>query len=317
MLEFKSFNEFSDWESCMKLWNSEVGFMYPITKRLFDHHVVNSIYLDKDASFGAFLDNELVGFIIGKKYIGDLIPGYVNRAWINLLFVKRKARKQGIGSKLLDNLLGVFKNEGINEVWVGQDLGNFFPGVPSDFDGTTPSFLTKRGFEILGVTHDLLMIKPFLKKIENKTNYEYRYMEEKDIPSLREFMTTNFYGRWNHELEEYLSNYKKDLKCYYLALDKGKVIGFLKTNRPSEYNVSYNTTWYDRFNDLIGIGPLGVSKDYRGLGVSREIFNNAFYELHTEGYDNLFIDWTGLMEYYQTFNYEVWKSYTKAKIKLN
>ena len=315
MIEIKSFNSFSDYDKCRELWNSELGFMYPINEGLFNHHVTNSPYLYKNASFGAFLDNELVGFIISKIYDGELISAYKTRGWISLFFVKRKSRKNGIGSMLLDKALEEFKKLGKEEVWMGQDLGNFFPGVPSDFDNLTTNFLEKRGFSFLGITHDLLMIKPFNKEVKNKTNYIYRYMKDSDIPSLRAFMVKNFPGRWNFELEEYLS-INKDLRCYFLALDKDKVIGFLKINTPSSDNYSYNITWSDRFDDLIGIGPLGVDKDYRGQGVSREIFNNAFYSLHLEGHDNLFIDWTGLMEYYQTFNYEVWKCYNKYKIKL-
>ena len=316
MIEIKSFNEFSDYDKCRTLWNSEVGFMYPISVDLFNHHVTNSLYLYKNASFGAFLDNELVGFIIGKIFDNDLIPAYKNRGWISLFFVKRKARRSGIGTSLLEKSLDEFRKLNKEEVWIGQDIGNFFPGVPADFDNLTPTFLTKRGFEALGATHDLLMIKPFSTEVKNKTNYEYRYMKDSDIPSLREFMVKNFPGRWNFELEEYLE-INKDLRCYFLALDNNKVIGFLKINTPSKYNYSYNITWKDRFDDLIGIGPLGVDKEYRGEGISREIFNNAFYSLHKEGHDNLFIDWTGLMEYYQTFNYEVWKCYNKFKIKLN
>lgn len=315
MLEFKSFNEFDDYNKCREIWNDELGFMYPITDILFLHHVTNSKYLDKNASFGAFLNNELVGFIIGKTYSGDLIPAYNNRGWISLFFVRRKMRRQGIGSKLLELSLNEFRKLGKAEVWMGQDLGNFFPGVPTDFDNITPNFLSNRGFTMLGATHDLLMIKPFEREFKNLASCTYRYMEEKDIESLRRFMVKNFPGRWNFELEEYLE-IKKDLKCYFLALEGDEVVGFLKINRPSKDNLSYNVTWYDRFDDLIGIGPLGVDKEKRGNGISRDIFNNAFKGLHEEGHDNLFIDWTGLMEYYQTYNYEVWKTYNKAKIVL-
>ena len=314
MIEIKSFNEF-DYSECRNIWNSEVGFMYPISEGLYNHHVTNSPYLDKNASFGAFLDNELVGFIIGKTYSGELIPAYNNRGWISLLFVKRKKRRQGVGSLLLERSLAEFTKLGKQEVWIGQDLGNFFPGVPTDFDNLTPSFLEKRRFSFLGATHDLLMIKPFDKEVKNKTNYLYRYMKDSDIPSLRAFMVKNFPGRWNYELEEYLEKGNKE-RSYFLALDNDKVIGFLKINFPSPNNYSYNITWCERFNDLVGIGPLGVDRDYRGEGISREIFNNAFYSLNQEGHDNLYIDWTGLMEYYQTFNYEVFKTFNKFKIEL-
>lgn len=315
MIEIKDFTSISDLDEVRKLWNEEVGFIFPITEKLFNHHVVNSLYLAPNASYGAYLDNKLVGVIITKTYSGDEISAYNDRAWISLFYVSKYFRRRGVGSLLLEKVIDEVKKMGKKMIQIGQDLGNFFPGIPCDFDNLTASFLEKRGFKMLGYTHDLLLKEPFNKEIVIKNDLEYRYATLSDKEELLKFMEKNFPGRWNFELKEYYKNETK-FNNYFIARDKEKVVGFVRVNRKENENISYNINWYDRFNDLIGIGPLGVDKDERGKGISKEMISVLLKELADQGKNEVLIDWTSLLVYYQQFGFEVWKCYMKAIMTL-
>ena len=315
MIEIKDFTSISDYDETRKLWNEEVGFIFPITEKLFNHHVVNSLYLTPNASYVAYLDNKLVGVIITKTYSGDEILAYNDRVWISLFYVSKYFRKRGIGSLLLEKVVDEAKKMGKKMIQIGQDLGNFFPGIPCDFDNLTAPFLEKRGFKMLGYTHDLLLKEPFNKEIVIKNDLDYRYATLSDKDELLKFMEKNFPGRWNFELKEYYENEIK-FNNYFIARNEKKVVGFVRVNRKDNENISYNINWYDRFDDLIGIGPLGVDKDERGKGISKEMLSVLLKGFANQGKNEILIDWTGLLVYYQQFGFEVWKCYMKAIMTL-
>lgn len=315
MLKISDFTEFSDYSNVRKLWNEEVGFIYPISDEVFDHHVVNSPYLAKNASFAAYLDNLLVGVVIIKTYSGEEIPAYNDRAWISLFYVSKRFRRQGIGSLLLEKAINKVKEIGKKEIHMGQDLGNLFPGIPCDFDNLTANFIEKRGFKLLGYTHDLLLKEPYIKKENNKLGLIYRFATIDDKDNLLDFLLKNFPGRWHYEAVEY---FKKEYRSnnYYIALDKDEIVGFVRVNEEKDKIYAYNTNWSSRFKNLVGIGPLGVDRERRGNGISKEMISTLLSNLHEEGKDEILIDWTGLLVYYQQFGFEVWKCYMKAKMIL-
>lgn len=317
MIEYKSFNELSDNElNCIKdLWNDEVGFVFPISDKVFLHHTTNSKFLAKNASFIAISDEKLIGVIIAKNYIGEEILAYQGRSFISLFYVSKCYRNQGIGSTLLNKCLSNLRYEKRSVCYIGQDIGNFFPGIPCDFDSLTESFLSKRGFTSFGYTHDLLL-KDRSQIKEIKSNYSFRYLNSSDVSEKNEllrFMESNFPGRWSYELKEYLK-YEIDFDNYYLAFDEKKIIGFVRVNDSSNKNISYNITWSPRFNNLVGIGPLGIDKEYRKKNISKEMINSLLLTIDKKC--DVLVDWTSLMTYYQQFGFEVWKSYLKMKIDL-
>ena len=98
-MEIISLFEYSSYEELYKMWNSEYGNIFPITKSLFDRNTRNAY--DK-ASFVALVDNIAVGFIIGKVWSDEYeIKGYEDCGWINLIYVLPQYRKLGIGTALL------------------------------------------------------------------------------------------------------------------------------------------------------------------------------------------------------------------------
>ena len=72
---------------------------------------------------------------------------------------------------------------------------------------------------------------------------------------------------------------------------------------------SYSLTWRKRFMALGGIGPLGVDTSYRNKNIGYDIVAYAHNVLIDNNVSNIIIDWTGLLDFYRQFGFEVFKSY--------
>ena len=302
------------------LWNKEIGFIFKLDYDLFSEKV-NNKYLAENASWVCFKGDELVGFIIGKRYDNDSdIPKYIDKGWISLFYVSLYFRRQGIGNYLLEKCEEGLKNLGVNSISVGSDLGNFFPGVPADFDNLTDVFLKTRGYEVGRYTHDLIKILSSNDLMDNDESMDitfngnketiiFRYATKDDEKIVLDFFKANFFGRWYSEAKEYFLD--KDIVSEYLiALHNDKVVGFLRCNYGLIKKSSYNNTWRNNFNKLVGVGPLGIDPLYRKHGIAKRLLLKCASDAYKMGYKEAMIDWTGLMHIYQKYGYQVWKCYS-------
>ena len=130
----------NDLLNCLKLWNQEMGLIYPISEKAFFQNVIN--YADKDVLV-ALNEEEVIGFIILKRFDDDKFVDYKTKLFISLFYVSKRYRKQGIGSMLIDFAEKIGRDR---DLIIGKDIYNFFPGVPTDFDNLTDVWLEKRGF---------------------------------------------------------------------------------------------------------------------------------------------------------------------------
>jgi len=300
---FKTECTHNDYKDMLQLWNGEKGRIYPYNMASFDFNVID--YPEKQAM--AAFDSEsgiMLGFIILKEFHNDYLTGYNDSLFIHLFYVSKKARHQGIGSKFIE-----FADEVANgrEIWVGKEIGNFAPGVPYEFDNLTDAFLKKRGYTIGRYTHDLVYRNPKKQELTNK-EITYQFCTEEKLPEMIEFIERNGWKRWAYEaIEEF--KHKKDNTCYVIGLDKGKVISFAKANNLDNGENSYNMMWKDRFKNLGGIGPLGVDKEYRKMHLGGDVVKAAINALVDYGVSDIMIDWTGLLEFYEKYGFELYKAY--------
>ena len=323
MNKYKVINYSKKYQSdIINLWNSEVGFIFPITEDMFNQNISNSKYFNMDASFVCLDGEKVVGFILCKVYDNNnIIEKYFDTAFISLMYVARENRKQGIGSFILEKAEEVLKKMNIKKINVGSDIDNFFPGIPNDFDNLTDVFFRKRGYNLAGYTHDLVRcinerneqnynINDILSKIDGFT---IRYAKKSDEKKVLDFFKKCFYGRWYYEAKEYFDN--NDIKEEYLIViddKKDVVVGFLRTNKGLIDKISYNIMWKKRFNKLLGFGPLGVDIEYRKRGLAMSLLKYGTIEAYKDNFSDILIDWTGLVEFYQKLGFEVWKCYQYA-----
>jgi len=313
MINIKNFSEINPCDVAY-LWNEEVGFIYPITEQLFDQNVTGCEYFYSDASFVATQDDKIVGFIISKIWNDDrAIESYKTIGWISLFYVSRKHRMQGIGSTLLAKAEMKLREKGITTIHLGRDVNNFFPGIPCDFDNLTAAFMEKRGYVCGRRTYDL--IRYDLSGVsEYMPKNSIRFAEKEDLPEIINFFDKNFPGRWQYDAKR---NFIEGLyRQYLLAFDKKTVIGFMRMSLPNDEMRPYSLTWYARFKNLGGIGPLGVDKDYRKKGVFNDLINYGLYHFKNIGIKEVIIDWTGLISLYQKYGFEIWKVYQYASKEL-
>lgn len=287
---------------CFNLWNQEVGFLFPLADDVFIENVVN--YKEKKI-IGAYNNNELVGFMIGKKFTLEILPTYKNLGFISLFYVVKSFRKQGIGSQLLTQIEDYLNDKEI--IHIGRDVNCFFPGLPCDFDNLTDNWLEKRGYNAGKYTHDLINRNSKKYNLRN-TKYQFKVCTLLEKDQLIEFMKKEFDGRWYYEVYDYFAN-GGDGSEYVIALDGNKVIAFSRVNDRKFKQYKYNVTWYKCFSNLGGIGPLGVDKSYRGQNLGYDIVAYAINILKLRGINEIIIDWTGLIDFYQQFEFTVWKCY--------
>ena len=318
MINYVSFKDFGKERivNVTNLWNEEFGFIYPITPELLKRNTYDTEGFTAEHSYLAIMDGEIVGFVINKIFSHQIkIAKYEDTGFISLIYVKRKKRKLGIGSELLNLSLTYFKSLGIKKVHLGSDYQNFFPGLPKDFKEELPWFI-KRGFISPYETNDLIHhvnnleiinYKPF----KDNANYQIKFLGKEDIPSMLEFMETNFPGRWLAELLDYL---KDDYlgNEYVVAIDEQKrVCGFVRLgdkNTPTA-KIAYSLTYRAAFPHLGGIGPIGVDQNKRHLNIAYNLLVFAIKYLISEETTDIIIDWTNLISFYRQFNFQIWKSY--------
>lgn len=292
----------------LNLWNNEMGLVYPITLKAFNQNVIE--YTSKDCLL-AYDKDRLVGFIILKSFSDDILPLYAGDLFISLFYVSRDYRRQGIGSKLID--FAKEKSKG-RSLCVGKDIYNFFPGVPTDFDNLTDVWLEKRGFEGTRYTHDLVSTHPITYPLINK-NVKYEICDISRKDDFLTFLQNNNWARWVYEAKDYFEKKTDTVQdAFIIGTIDNKIVSFVRVNSSKMQTVAYNVMWQERFNNLGGIGPLGVDSNYRHKEMGRDLVSVAINELKNRGATEYIIDWTGLMEFYRLFGFEVWKSYKYMKL---
>ncbi len=296
-------------EELMWLWNQEYQNIYPISQELWMRNIEN---VDYDASFVASINDEIVGFILGKTWNSEFkIESYADEAWISLIFVKKAYRKKKIGTALLNASFEVFNQKHKKTIYLGRDVHNFFPGLPVDFVKSMP-FFEKNGFEHSYETFDL--INRNAKKLPLKNincGFTFRKANLADKENLIKFINTNWPGRWTYEAVEYFEQGGNGNEYLLSINSKNEICAFVKVCYPSTSIklISNSFTWYKRFTALGGIGPLGVTPAYRGQHLGYDIVAYAVNTLIDASTTELIIDWTGLIEFYRGLGFEVWKSY--------
>ena len=69
----------NDLLNCLKLWNDEMGYVYPISSNSFYQNVID--YKDKDVMI-YYDDERVIGFIFLKRFSDDRLVNYSNNLYI-------------------------------------------------------------------------------------------------------------------------------------------------------------------------------------------------------------------------------------------
>lgn len=269
----------------LKLWNQEFGKDYPLTERLFSERINNSSDIIEEASFAWYLQEELVGILVLKKG-SDFDPTVKELAFISLIYVNPKYRNQGIGSMLLAIASAEAKARDLKILVTGCDFDNLFSGV---FSKSAHSFFEEQGF-ILHEKNYNLVTKTY-EAFEDKRIKLGETEEEKQ--AVLDLIDKYFHKRWYQELKYCKPD---DL---VLAIFDEKIVGFARIATVETGKLPNSLTFYSRYQNLGGLGPLGITPDYQGQGLGKALVQNAVCFLMGRGASDVLVDWTNKISFYQ------------------
>lgn len=312
------FKKIRDLESIVELWNRNIGAVYPIDLKLLKQNYES----DKQNKniMGAFENETLIGFVIYKQWTyksGNLKPNH-EIGYINSIIVDINYRNHGVGTKLLDIAEGNLIGLGVKTIRLGSDTYHFFPGIPLECLCSKQFFL-KRNYKIEDSFYDLICD---ISKIKLENTYEKKYKVEtlkfQDRKGLMQFLHKSFPGRWYEEFEEFFQIGMEDRDVVVLK-DKDAVIGFAHIYDNKSKFIGPSIYWRQLLGENYGgLGPIGIDKDYRKLGLGVLILHKSLQILKERHVDKMVIDWTDtdILDFYGKFNFMLWKEYKKATKKV-
>jgi len=122
-------------EDASDIGNIQAAITKSPTNIDFRQIIEDQVRKDEDASFVAEIGGKVVGYMISYIVFGGF--GLEKGAWIATLGVDPKFMGQGIGKKLAEEILSVYREKGINDIytsvrWDSVDLLSFFKTLGFD-----------------------------------------------------------------------------------------------------------------------------------------------------------------------------------------
>lgn len=187
--------------------------------------------------------------------------------WLRLLIVDREARRQGLGSRLLE--------EGISVV--AAEPGNYFtPGVALSDEGSR-AFFRARGFAEGAVTWNLEV-----ELGDVTAGDDVRRPSHDEAERVLAFVERAFGRIWRFEAAK---AFEREVPPAFIAEKDGELAGFAV---------------HDVNNRGLGwFGPTGVEPGMRGRGVGGKLLLASLSDLRRLGYARAIIPWTDALDFYR------------------
>lgn len=304
------------------LWNRCLGDHFPMRPGLFQQNLLNEPNFDPEGSRAVLDGDRLVGLIgVKRQQVAIGNDPITNRGWISVILVDPDYQGRSIGSTLLNGAIAHLRQFSVEEVRLGTDTGNFFPGIPFECRQALDWF-ARRGARLNAPVCDLASheIARFEHPPEAQQAFAkapeviYRPATPEDIPALRAFMAADFAGRWQWEIEVHLAKGGR-IQDIMVAAEGEQVIGFARIHCPESTRFGPATYWAPLFPGRHGgLGPIGVGAAQRGRGIGLGLLSASIAELRDRGIESGVIDWTGLIRFYGLIGFRPWKWYTQATL---
>lgn len=296
-----------DPETLAELWNR----CYPEKYRV-DGDLIRNLgrehpsYLD-DASWVAYDDSLLVGFVEVKSSAADLYSGPVP----DIVHIHSLAFLNEVtGTGLIMQVLGMFSDKRIQ---FGQDNGHFWPGVPEEWEAGF-EVLEGLGFQWDGEWHqdvqqDLQGFDyPEATKVLERPGVRMARGRAEDAAVVDEFFRAEFPGRWRYDTLSKFATEPSDIFLLWIA-DKIEGFAFTQSWESTKHPIA-GAVWHHSLGENWGaLGPIGVSKRLRGLGLGGAVLVQALNGMRDAGVRQCAIDWTALVDFYGKYGFETSRRY--------
>ena len=321
-------------KAAVKLWN-ERHSSFILRQELIQQNILSPYSKLNVKLMGLYRRKKLEGFAV-CKWLSEPVADYASckEGWLSLFTAPPDKRL-----KLWQSLQEFLARRGVKIINYGGDPQNFFPGIPFEFQEEI-NFWRQAGFQDKPRVYDLHKVYPAsfredeflsgyrLDKFEQEIWLEHCSEENRIL--LLEFLQQEFPGRWYYEAEN-ISRRPGGLRDYWLLKGKnskvendnevengsGTVLGFARTNCCDSLYQGPNLNW-SGFSGLpfAGLGPLGLASRARGRGLSLPFIAEILRRLITQGYREITIDWTDLVDYYGKLGFEVSREYLPLSYKI-
>ncbi|CEP15152.1 hypothetical protein [Parasitella parasitica] len=303
-------------ESAHRLWNHVYTETWPLSIDNFSRVLSR---LQKGRHFCVYDQDKLVGFAATQTIdpTGQLA----------LLMVHPDYRNQGIGTRLNDHCLDMFRKEGVSSVMLGSSYPRFFCGVPdNDILGQrAQSFFAHRGYTLKQVVWDLkgdisqYTVPAAVSAKMEKEGIWFGTIQAEEIGDLIEFQK-RYFDYWVSTFQHHadLGDYH-DLVVAREGDRDGKIVGSLVLHT-TEGSHEYRTDliWID--DSLFtrksgGMACVGVATEERGRGIGNGLVCYANQTLRERGVNVSYVDWVELIDFYSRTGYRKWRSYRLGAMK--
>lgn len=231
--------------------------------------------------------NEVVGFCLSlaRRVPLENAPSDADRGYITLFAVSPKARKTGVGGRLLDAAEKYLRSQGRAVCMVSSYApGYFIPGIDVAAHADALEFLKKRGYaEVyrpVAMRTDLsaLQAPGWVNERREKLSRDGVAIESYSAAvttPLLEFAQREFPGDWVRVVKEAMG-----------AILLGASPTRLIVARDGDAIVGFSHFYRDRF------GPIGVSTSQRGRGVGQLLMFATLAAQKEEGHASAYFLWS-------------------------
>ena len=308
----------------LTLWNRTIADQFPMRRRLFLQQTrANPSFRFDDAAV-AWVGDEPVGFVLTRPHRQSFPTGerYQGTGALSVLLVRPDARRQGIGSALLDWAHGHLRRSGALQVRLGAGLEHTFPGVPTTAPAAR-SFFEHHGYRFTYEVSDLILdLRQYQRPA--KTDESLRQAgpsvtfgpcQPGEEQPLLDFVTANFPGSWWYWTDRRLA--AGDREYLYLMRHGSRVVGFAHLYSSRARVIGPSIFWAPRLGPRYGgLGPIGLAEDLRGRGLGLALLCRSLEHLRHHGVRRTVVDWTDLPAFYAQVGFRVWQSYWMSAVRV-
>lgn len=303
-----------DFDAVVTLWNRALPRDTTTAGRFLQWLVVNPDFNPATAE-GAMVAEEsgrVIGFAraIVRTWPNDTLGVEEDNGWIPVMFVAPERQRQGVGTKLLDACLALFRERSRRRVWLcgntGSAPGYLFPGVDRDAYAGAFSFFQRRGFAVdhepvamSGSTldYDFDRHRAEAWTPESSTGVEVRSLTPEMVMPFLAFLREAFPGDWNAVARAKLRTGRFD-EVLLATLD-GAVVGYCQ--------------WEGEH-----FGPFGVREDVRGKKLGAKLFCEAVRRIKAADGRTVWFNWAdeGPARFYERHGLKVTRRFAIMRREL-
>ena len=288
------------------VWNAALGETFPLRESLFTQNTVMDPHFDPGGCWVARGPKRgpAVGMCLAKvarEPIGadGTLP---DRGWVSALVVHPAFQRRGLGTRLLAQAEAYLAGLGRRRVVLGGDPGHFFPGIPLRDEAL--AFFAGAGYQVRGDAYDLhRSIKDYTTPAmvaaagAEHPEVEIRPLRPGEEGRLLDFMDETFPGRWRYTMGRFLAG-RGPVGDVMGVVRGGTVRGFAHLFHPGSRWIGPSIAWSPAVGRCGGLGPMGLTPEFRGRGLGLALLDAAVRHLQTLGVDEMIIDWTNLLGFY-------------------